>query len=221
VKLLDRLATRADGSSLHAGSLVPTDLDSLLLDLRKTVLGNAIVSHSRCLTPDCDTQIEVSFTIDHYLAHRRPSRPSNVREVPGQPEWYSVIDSEAIFRLITVDDLLAVGQNPNLEKALATRAIRPERLSARDLRRVQRAMESMAPSLSQEIEGCCPACGATSRFFFHVRRYILPELRYEAEMLYEDVNLLAQSYHWPEEKILALPRTRRLQYAELALRGSA
>ena len=81
-------------------------------------------------------------------------------------------------------------------------------------------MEMQAPSLSGEIDGVCPECGARLRFFFDVEQYVLLELRQQAAFVYQDTHLLAKHYHWPESRILAIPRNRRMQYAEM-LRGVA
>jgi hypothetical protein len=51
---------------------------------------------------------------------------------------------------------------------------------------------------------------------------VLRELRDHAATIFEDVHLLAVYYKWPEEDILALPRSRRLRYgAALRDQGSA
>jgi len=55
-------------------------------------------------------------------------------------------------------------------------------------------------------------------FWFDVQSYVQRELRYDAEFLFEDVHQLATRYHWSEEEILSLPRKRRVQYVEMALR---
>ena len=54
--------------------------------------------------------------------------------------------------------------------------------------------------------------------YFDVRQFVLRELRDHARTVLEDVHLLAFHYQWPEKDILALPRQRRLHYAN-ALRG--
>ena len=47
------------------------------------------------------------------------------------------------------------------------------------------------------------------------RQFTLRELRDQAVFIYEDTHLLAEHYHWPEAEILALPRERRLRYAQM------
>jgi hypothetical protein len=81
-------------------------------------------------------------------------------------------------------------------------------------------MEAMAPSLSSDLEGVCPECGASVSLYFDARWFCLRELRDRARFLYQDVDLLARRYHWTESEILSMPRTRRTSYAELARHGT-
>lgn len=218
IELARRLVRHAEDGTLDPPALPVPDLDALLLYVRRTLLGDEIVSHSKCRASDCGSETDISFRIGQYLAYHRPRVPEYVHPVKEEVGWFALRGSEATFRLVTAEDLLATKHSRHPERDLAHRTIRAGNLSARDIRRVQRAMESMAPPLAQEVEGRCPACGTTARFFFNPQGYIQRELRYEAAFLYEDVHLLAQHYHWPEEKILSLPRARRVQYAELAMR---
>ena len=215
---LDRLARRADGSPLEAATLPLTDLEWLLLEQRRLLLGDEILARSRCTAAGCGTPADISFRVGEYLEHHRPRRPSQV-EATDAPGWFRLRDSALMFRPPTAADLAAARRTSNPERELARRTLRPETLTGGERRRALRAMETLAPCLSGEIEGRCPECGAVARFWFDPHRYVQRELKYEAEFLYEDVNLLAGRYHWSEEKILALPSSRRGQYAELALRG--
>ena len=79
-------------------------------------------------------------------------------------------------------------------------------------------MAAMAPEISRPVVGRCPACGATVRAGLHLSSLVMAELRRAAEGLHEDVHVLASTYHWHEEAILALPRRRRQDYAMRARR---
>ena len=48
----------------------------------------------------------------------------------------------------------------------------------------------------------------------HLTRLVIAELVRDAATLPEEVDLIAQAYHWTEADILALPRSRRQAYAE-------
>lgn len=217
--LAQRLSRRSDGGVLDVASLPLTDLEALLLEQRRVLLGNEVQPQARCTAPECSAQIDVSFRIDDYLAHYQPQASRLAEPLNDEPGWFRLRDSQVSFRPVTAGDLLAVHGLLNPEFELARRTMRPQPVSKRDLKRVQQAMEAISPSLSQELEGRCPECGAAVRFLFNPRSYVTSELRFEAAFLYEDVHLLAARYHWSEEKILSLPRARRLQYAELAGRG--
>jgi hypothetical protein len=218
VAWLERLARRADGTLLAARHLPFTDLQWLLLEQRRGLLGDEIVAKSRCAGPGCGARTDISFSIADYLGHHRPRRPKHVdpAETKG---WVRLRGSSLEFRPPTAADVVAARRTSNPDRELAVRTVRPGNVSGPELKRVQRAMEGLAPCLADEVEGRCPECGMVGRFWFDVDQYVQRELRFEAEWLYEDVNLLARRYHWPEEKILALPRVRRVHYAELAMRG--
>jgi hypothetical protein len=216
VALVNRLARRCDGETLDAASLPLTDVEALLLELRRMLLGDVLLARAECPARGCGVRTDITFSIHEYLAHNRPSMP---RSRPERKEsgWFGLPGSDVEFRLVTPADLMAVMETPNPNSALVRRTIRPEGASGREVSRVQRMMESLSPSLSQEVQGKCPECGEVVRLFFSVRSYVQRELGFEAVFLYQDVHLLATRYHWSEEKILSLPRARRLQYAELAL----
>jgi len=218
IALANHLACNDDRTELDAASLPFADLEALLLLLRQALLGDRVLSHGRCPAAGCGAETDISFPIHEYLAHHRPRCPRNVHAT-DEPGWYVLRDSDVRFRLVTAADMLACRREADPQRALSRRTIRPQDGSQPDIRRVQHAMESLAPPLAREVEGQCPSCGRATCFFFNPQSFVQRELRYEAAFLYEDVNLLAGSYHWSEEKILSLPRTRRLQYAELAMRG--
>jgi hypothetical protein len=130
----------------------------------------------------------------------------------GQPER----EDNIFFRIPTAADQLAIAGLPDAAEALARRCVRPAALAVRKKLQVEAAMESMAPSLSNDLLGVCPECGAEVKVYFDVRRYCLRELKEQAAFVYEDTDVLARRYHWAEADILALPRNRRMTYAELA-----
>jgi hypothetical protein len=129
--------------------------------------------------------------------------------------------TRVLFRLPTVLDQLSVAGHPDAEGELVRRCIRPAELPSHLRRLVEATMEAMAPSLSRDLQGVCPECGASVTVYFDARKFCLQELRRRAVFVYEDIDILAQRYHWSEHEILAMPHTRRANYAELARqRGS-
>jgi hypothetical protein len=215
IALAERLARRWDGGDLGAEALPVTDLEALLLELRRRMFGDLVASRARCPVEACGTPTDVSFRISQYVAHHH-------EPVKDEPAWFHLRGKGVQFRLVTGADVTAAVRSPNPQRELERRTIRSDSPEAwgRARRTAQRAMEALAPPLSGEIAGRCPECGATARFWFDAQSYVQREMRYDAEFLYEDVHLLASRYHWTEEAILALPRGRRLQYVEIALRGA-
>jgi len=214
--LVDRLAQRCDGEAFDAASLPLPDVEALLLELRRTLLGDVLHAKAECPTRECGERTDIGFSIGDYLAHHRPRMPRN-RLVRKESGWFGLPHSDVEFRLVTAGDLIEAIDSANPKSALAQRTIRPSGVSRSHVSRIQRIMDSLSPSLSQEVQKKCAKCGEWVRLFFNVHSYVQQELAFEAAFLYQDVHVLATRYHWSEEKILSLPRTRRLQYAEMAL----
>jgi predicted RNA-binding Zn-ribbon protein involved in translation (DUF1610 family) len=199
------------------------DLDVLIIRLRQSRVGDQIVADVICSAENCGRRVDLSFNLDTYLAHHRPreARGRSWRVTPCRdaPRWYvlNVGDTEAArFRLPTLGDQIAVRDAPDREHSLRLRCVTPEVLSGLTARRVETAMSAMAPALSGAIEGRCPDCGASIDVWFDPRLYCLQELEARARFVFDDIDLLAERYHWSEGAILKLPQIRRAQYAERA-----
>jgi hypothetical protein len=220
MELARRLAVPSQGGELDAAALTIADLEALLLELRRRVFGDVVAARGRCPAPECAAPIDLSFRISDYLRSHRVRKPADVAPLELEANWFQLRDGGAQFRLVTAGDLAAAAVSGHPEQELARRTIRPHSLGAgkHGNRRAERAMESLAPPLSGELQGQCPDCGAAVRYWFDVQSYVQRELRYDAEFLYEDVHQLAARYHWDEEMILSLPRQRRVQYVERVLR---
>jgi hypothetical protein len=219
IRLVERLAQRRDGETLNAAELPLADLEAMLLELRRSLIGDTVASRGKCPRPECATPIDVSFSIADYLRSHDTRRPADVTPLESRPEWFEMRGRKVQFRLVTAADLAAAAMSSAPELELVRRTIRVASAAElkRNQRRVQKAMEQLAPPFSGEIEGQCPECGERVNFWFDVPAYVLRELRFDAELLYEDINQLAMRYHWSEREILDLPRQRRMQYVELAL----
>lgn len=229
--LAEYLARAADGRSVEWRSLSVTDLDVFIVRLRQHLMGDRIRADVKCRAPNCGKRIDVDFSIDAYLHHHLPNRSKlrlrgwSVKD--DEPGWFclaprpsgkrgSPVASQVRFRLPTVGDLLAVGRFLDADEELARLCIRPAELPSRLRHPVESAMEAMAPSLCGDLEGICPECGARVPIHFDARQYCLQELRGRCAFLYEEIDILAQRYHWSEDSILSLPQSRRANYAEFA-----
>ena len=212
--LLSRLASWADEAVEAWDSLSVTDLDALLLLLRQMLVGDLLRTDVVCPAIGCGKRFDVTFQIRDYLAQHQPRQARGV-EPAGEPGWFQCCGTPVSFRLPRGADQVKIARQPRPERELMRLCIRPETLSARMLKRVESAMETLAPSLSHELAGTCPECGAEAALYFDVQQFVLLELRDQAAFLYEEVHLLARAYHWSQAEILALPRSRRVRYAEM------
>jgi len=211
--LVSQLAQVVDNASINWEDLSVSDLEFVLLTLRQMVFGDWIRTDAVCPVQGCGKRVDVSFRIRDYLSHHAPRRSPAVAaaETPG---WFQLGNTDVTFRLPTVADQIAISNHPRPEQELQQRCIRPSDIPAKLRRRVETAMEALAPNLSDDLQGQCVECGSTVTLFFDVLQFTLHELRSQAAFVYEEIHLLASSYQWTETAILALPRHRRQQYAE-------
>lgn len=214
LELIARLASPANGTAVEWSTLCVTDLDALLLLLRQKIFGDLIRTDIICPTQDCGKRIDIAFRIKEYLAHHRPRKARGV-EVADEEGWFRLRGTSVSFRLPSGADQVAAAIALKPERELIRRCIRPADIPGHLVRRVETAMETMAPSLSHNLEGQCPECSATVDMYFDIQQFVLRELGNQATFIYEDVHLLAKHYHWTQAEILALPRSRRAHYTEL------
>lgn len=214
IALMSRLAQAAEGRSVCWEDLPVCDLDAALLRIRQTVFGDLIRADATCPAPACGKRIDMAFGVNEYLEHHSPRRTRGAEPAP-EAGWMRLRGASISFRLPTGADQLAIAFHPDPQGELIRRCIMPTDIPAAAMRRVEHAMEALAPSLAHNLSGPCPECGAWFEVYFDPRQFTLRELRDQAVFIYEDTHLLAEHYHWPEAEILALPRDRRLRYAEM------
>lgn len=212
--LIERLASPTRDWSI----LCATDIEVFLLLLRRIMLGDCVQAETVCPALDCRTRVDVSFRVGDYLSHHRPTVPRGV-ERTTQGEWFCFMGQPTRFRLPLGFDLVASAATPDPEAELLRRCIDPAPVPTWVRHRIERAMESMAPSLSHAVKGRCPNCRSAIAAYFDVQGFVLRELRNRAVTVYRDIHLLASQYNWAEENILALPHNRRTQYAAMVAYG--
>ena len=220
LRLVESIASPVGRAAVDWGDLTVTDADALLLLLRRGLLSDDVVAEIDCPNDHCAERIDVTFSVTDYVAHHEPARPSGT--VPAaDPGWFTFEDEEheVSFRLPSCRDLVEISTAVDPERELVRRCVRPEGVPGRTLRRIERAMEALAPMLAHELDARCPRCGEEIDAFFDPQRLTVSELRQRALSIYADVQRIASSYHWSEAEILALPGDRRRRYADLV--GSA
>jgi hypothetical protein len=213
-------------SEIDWAVLTPSDFDALILRLRQALYGNRIVAEATCRAPACRSPIDISFAIEAYLLHHRPRvaplrrRGWTVESCAEELGWFHLSlrgqPPPACFRLPTAADQASVFGRADAEEALVRLCIRPPELPVRLRGRIETAMVALAPQLDSDLQGVCPDCGTTITVRFEARRYCLQEMRDRARSVYDDIDALAQRYHWSEHAILSMPNVRRASYAELA-----
>jgi hypothetical protein len=204
------LVARLYGEEIDAPGLTVTDFEFLLLHLRAARLGQTMTLGFTC--PHCRALDEVSFRIGDYVAGARPRPVPGVAPDGERAGWF-VLDGAA-FRLPTAGDQAQAASHPRPGTYLATMCMDETARSRGHRRRVERAMEAMAPALSREIAGECAECHQSVRAQLWVVPLVVSELKRAAGAVHDEVDLIARAYHWPESLILALPQPRRRAYAE-------
>jgi hypothetical protein len=214
LELARRVASTSAGGPLNWASLPATDLDAAALVIRKCWIGDMIRTDAPCPAQGCGERIDVSFGIGAYLEHHRPRKP---RGVTGTPEdgWFTLVGAPVRFRIPTVADLLAVASDVRPADTLSSRCIDAPEISRPIARRLDHAFAALAPSLDDLIGGACPACGHEVAMRFDPLGYTMTELRGVFSGVYLETHALAAAYGWPEDAILALPRSRRRRYASV------
>lgn len=214
LELFGRLVHAEDGVVVDFGKLPAADGQALLLLLRRAALGDLVCAEARCSAPGCAARVDVDFNIGGYLAAQKARKRKSLRE--GEKKgWFSLTGEAVQFRLPTCADLAAIEMDREPYPALIRRCIEPAGVSWRLRKRVEDAMEAMAPGFSRSMAGRCPECDQTFDFYFDVFSFVLRELRNHAVSIYQDVHMLALHYKWPEHQILKMPRSRRIQYVEM------
>jgi hypothetical protein len=200
--------------------LAVTDMEAGLLKLRQLVIGNLLRTDVHCMADQCNARVDIAFRISDYLEHLKTRTPKYV-ERAEQEGWFRLRGTAVVFRIPTVADQIAVARLHRADSVLARLCIRPAETSGAIAKKAERALSAMSPCLSHSLRGVCPECHTDMEIYFDVYGFVLAEFRGRAAFVYQDVHLIAERYHWPESRILAMPCPRRRQYAEIILEGKA
>jgi hypothetical protein len=226
--LAERLG-RAE-AAVDWATLSITDIDVLIVRLRMAMVGDRVIGETSCLSPACAEKVDLSFRLSDWLDHHRPRRGApkgrdwRAETAADAPGWHVLVvqgAEVARFRLPTLADQIDVQDAADPAAALAAHVTRPADLPARLRTRAEAAMAMLAPALAGPMQGQCPHCGARINALFQPRQYCLRELRDRARFVYDDIDALAERYHWSERAILRLPAARRNQYVERARQARA
>ncbi len=219
----DLWAARGDTSAALVASLLPslcettdvsdwlslpvTDADAALLGWRQAWVGDRIETTVRCPYEGCGEPASVDFNISNFMEFRRPAMPRGVQRSNG------VFTCNGVgFRVPTLADEEAARVSVSPERTLRERCI--DSTSPSNIRKIEKMLERIAPSMISELLLICPNCGCSHGATFDPRAFVLKELSDQAQFMWDDVHLIASTYHWSKDEILNLDRATRVQLAE-------
>ncbi|WOJ90450.1 hypothetical protein RZS28_03905 [Methylocapsa polymorpha] len=193
--------------------------DAALLDLFSRMFGGVAEALTDC--PRCGEKIEMEVPLD---AIRAPAPTDE------STRFTLTIDGgQIVYRLPNAGDLAALGAAKELgdvetaRRALVRRCFvaKEDRsdLSEHDIERLAAAMsESVAkadPQAQVLLELDCPSCAARWSAPFDIVEFLWRRMEARVSVLLREVHVIASSYGWTEDEILALSPFRRRRYLEL------
>lgn len=195
----DRVADMSVGDRQHLTRMLGTVLGSDLLWLT-------------CLCSSCGEKFDLEI--------RQSKLPVKARGA-GYPERTVSFRGQSVtVRSPTGRDQAAIAQEASEETATAALLerlvsgdadFRVAKLGEDEVAVLEAAIEEMAPEVAEEAMADCPECGANNRI--EIDPYLT--LSAATPTIYEEVHLLASTYHWSEAAVLALPKDRRKRYLSL------
>lgn len=192
--------------------------DHALLELRRQVVGDAIELVATC--PACGADVEVAVSCAALLAIGR-SRPGTwmlragtyrlrLRPLqPGDEHAAAAAPSVAEARAILLSRAV-------LEAVREGRAVESVALPDSIADAVGAAVLAHDPLAEVILELDCPDCACHWPESFDTPRLVSEELAHLGQAILAEVDLLARTYGWSEDSILALPAARRASYVALA-----
>lgn len=174
-----------------------------LLRLHRELVGPRLEATVAC--PDCGDTLALDLAVDDLLQWEDA--------VLVEPAPLAAGGEEISWRPPGHHDLLLIG--PGDAEALLQRCAGPVR--AADRPRLVEAMAAADPLAEVEIGVGCPACGAETVAEVDLPGFLWAEVDSQARHLLAEVDVLARTYGWSEEQVLALPARRRRHYLDLVL----
>jgi hypothetical protein len=199
--------------------------NAAMLQLRARLFGTS--QQLRCNCPECGAVTEFGIDCDTL------SRSAAAIRCGERAQRLASGGYRVQFRLPDIGDVreAAASGNPSFADALLRRCITKlarsdgaacevEELPQGVLLALSERMEELEPGASFSFDLSCPECGHGWIAPMNVGDVLWAELEAQAERLLLDVDMLARSYGWSEEAILALSPTRRAAYLQLVDAGS-
>ena len=94
--LAGHLLRPTGGATFDWRQLTASDLEALILRLRQAVIGDRVRADVACQSTGCGRRIDISFSINDYLAHRKPAKPGARSawsvEPDEEPGWFRLTE---------------------------------------------------------------------------------------------------------------------------------
>lgn len=223
---VDRALGLLTAAAPEAGAALLSDLtigqrDGVLLALRRDTIGPTLELSSRC--PGCGAPYEFAMRCDDLFAAPPSLEPDR------RTHAFDRGDLHVDFRLPNSRDLAATASHG--DRLEARRVVFARTILA--ARRGERAVEAgdLAPEELDALGEAVLAIDQQAEIRFNLRcfdcerawaadldiaSFLWVELEVRAKRALREVHLLAKSYGWDEDRILALSTERRKHYIELA-----
>lgn len=213
-----------DVDAALVAALTRGDRAYLLLRLRAAMYGDRLALVVRCANPGCGGAADVDLAISDLAPDPATEPPGPITACGGaaivrEPTGADDLALEAV--LATADHATAVATLWCRLVSLAGRAPTVAEWQALPITTRQEialalTQQSRAPDLA--FVARCPHCAAWIEIELDPWHLLVRELTGGGDRLLAEVHALAFHYHWSEDEILALPRTRRWRYLELLRR---
>lgn len=221
---------RVSGSELDRIPL--GDRDRALAALYTELYGDTVATFSTCRA--CRKKYELRFSMQDLLDSRQPDGTAT-----GTPP--SIRFGNRRLRLPTYADLAACGGNsrtsilarlsveelPSFEgnagsdgpsvASSGSTEVPLDELDEEELSHAEAALERADPALVLDLRGTCPECEHSNRVPFSVAVFLGAAIAQETRFLTREIHLLASTYTWSLESILALTREERRALTETIL----
>jgi hypothetical protein len=197
--------------------------DARLLRLHARLAGSTLDAIAEC--PSCGAQAEFEVDGAALLDQDREAIEATPVEIDGFHVVWRPPDSRDLAAAA------AAGDAEDAERVLLLRCVatargpdgdlEPGALPALVQEAVSRAMAKADPLAEILVTVTCPVCVATFVADIEVGAFVWTELCARVQGLLHEVDVLARTYGWTENEVLALSEERRAAYLRLAAEGGS
>jgi hypothetical protein len=209
MRLVSAVASDESGNPIDAACLATADRHRVLAAVYQLTFGNRVESTVVCET--CEERFDLVFELPDLVGstHEEPSVPSSVDDT-----GFDLGGGLHVRAPTGEDELSATGMSAgDAATQLLSRCVVSGEVAGRDAE-VRSRLETLAPLLDVDLEPECPECGAKQKRRFDIQSYLLLAIGQGRDHMTDDVHLIASTYHWPLQDILALARTHRRELVE-------